>query len=210
MQNDLTVKIVEVVPLDKKREKIILESGEIFALYKGEVRRFQLENGAQIPMETIRQIYEEILKKRVKERSLYLLKSMDRTEWQIRRKLAQGYYPEQVIDYAIDFLKEYGYVDDRSYVQNYMNTYKNRKSQKEIRQKLREKGISAELLEEVAEEMTEETGEDEGEQVLIRQWLQKKGYRPDWDRKEQNRLIAFLMRKGFSLDDIYYCMREND
>lgn len=199
--------VTEVIPLDKKKYKITVEGGETFTLYRGELRRFQIESGAVLKEETLQQIYDEVLKKRVKERSLYLLKSMDRTEYEIAVKLRQGFYPQELIDYALDFLKKYGYVDDKRYIENYIHANSGRKSRRIIIQKLQQKGLSKELIESVQADMEEETSEHD-ETSMIYSLLEKKHYNPDCDYKEKNRIISFLLRRGFEMEDILSCMKK--
>ena len=85
--------VTEITSIDKKRSKIVFEQEEPIVLYNGEIRRFQIEAGKELSDKVFFQIQEEILKKRVKERALYLLKSMDRTEEEIRTKLKKGSFP---------------------------------------------------------------------------------------------------------------------
>ena len=101
------MRIISVTPLDKRRSKVLTDEDFAFALYRGELRAYNIEEGSQLSSEAYREILEKILFKRAKERTLYLLRSRDRTELEIRRKLKDGHYPQEAIDYAVDFLKRY-------------------------------------------------------------------------------------------------------
>ena len=59
--------------------------------------------------------HDKSIAEKAKHRALHLLEYMDRTEKNMRMKLAQGGYPQDVIDETIDFLKSYGYIDDQKY-----------------------------------------------------------------------------------------------
>ena len=74
------MEITAVEPLDKRRSKIFLEEKIAFVLYRGELRTYQIEEGGELSEENYKQIVEEVLIKRAKERALYLLKDRDRTE----------------------------------------------------------------------------------------------------------------------------------
>ncbi len=199
--------VTEIISIDKKRSRVFFEQEESIVLYNGEIRRFHMEAGRELKEEVFFQIQEEILKKRVKERALYLLKSMDRTEEEIRAKLKNGYYRTELIDYAICFLKEYNYIDDLRYAKNYIRTYTGKKSRKNIQQNLYLKGISKETAEEAFEIFYGET-EDIGEKEMIYALLKKRKYPfKDADRKEQNREMGFLFRKGFEMEEILYCLK---
>jgi regulatory protein len=56
----------------------------------------------------------------VQDKALSLLAKCDRTEYQIRRSLARSGYEDGEIDAAIDFLTEYGYINDASYAEKYL------------------------------------------------------------------------------------------
>ena len=43
------------------------------------------------------------------------------TERQLRDKLRQGEYPQDVIEEAVAYVKSYGYVDDRKYYLRYLH-----------------------------------------------------------------------------------------
>lgn len=65
---------------------------------------------------------------------LYLLRSMDRTEQQLRQKLKEGDYPEEIIDIAIAYVQKLHYQDDRRYASNYVDYRKKNKSRLQLKQ----------------------------------------------------------------------------
>ena len=201
------MKIVSITELNHKKSKITLQDGTVFALYKGEIRRLHLSEGMELVQEQVEEIYHEILRKRIKERALYLLKAADKTEYEIRTKLRQAFYPEELIDYAVDFLKQYRYIDDQRYAQNYINLYAERRSRRNISQKLMQKGISRELVNEILDERENELRES-CEKELIYELLRKRKYNfRETDKKAENRMIGYLLRRGFGMDDVLYCIR---
>ena len=195
------MQIISVTPLDKRRRKVLTDEDFAFALYQGEIRTYKIKEGGELTREVYREILEKVLFKRAKERTLYLLKSRDRTELEIRRKLKDGYYPQEAIDYAVDFLKRYGFVDDENYGRNYIRVYGDRRSRKQLEFELRNKGIGREAIDLLMEEC--QVSEDE----QICRFLRKRGYEKDTAQpKERAKLTAALARKGFSYDAIYRVM----
>ena len=197
------MQIISVTPLDKRRSKVLTDEDFAFVLYRGEVKRYGIEEGKELTAADYDRILREVLFKRARERSLYLLKARDRTEQEIRRKLREGFYPEAAIDYAVEFLKEYRFVDDENYGRNYIRVYGSRKSRKQIEFELRDKGLDREDI----GRLLEEQPVDEREQIL--KHLRKKGYEKGvTPPKERARIAASLARKGFSFDEIYGAMEE--
>ncbi len=197
------MQIIQITDLDKKRIRIRLEDGYVFALYKGEWRQYHLQEGEELLEEQLEEIRKEILIKRARKRVMHLLERMDRTESQLRTKLKQGYYPEDVMEDAIGYVKGYHYLDDLRYARNYARCHKDRKSQRMLKAELLAKGISKEQVAQALEE--ECSGENEQEQIL--KWVQKKNYSSQTaDLKTKQRMYQFLMRKGFCPNDILHVL----
>ncbi|MBQ0100023.1 MAG: RecX family transcriptional regulator, partial [Lachnospiraceae bacterium] len=78
----------------------------------------------EISDEAYRRILEEVLLPRAKKRVLYYLKNADKTEFQIRRKLAEGLYPEEVIEKVMEFLHRYEFADDARYAESFIEAKK--------------------------------------------------------------------------------------
>lgn len=92
-------------------------------LYRGELSGCHIEKDQELPEAVYREIMDEILWKRIRMRCLYLLKSMDRTEYQLRTKLKQNFYPEELIDRVILWLENLHYLDDVRYAESYIRTH---------------------------------------------------------------------------------------
>lgn len=194
--------VTGITELTKSRSKIEIDYAFAFVLYKGELRIYGLKEGSEISEETYREIMEEILPKRAKLRAMNLLKQRSYTRYALTEKLRQGSYPEQVIREAVDYVESFHYIDDRQYALDYMEYNKEKKSSARIRQDLMQKGISEELIREAWEECAgEETKELEREQILY--WVKKKQFSLETaDFKEKQKMMAFLYRKGFKVEDI--------
>lgn len=134
-------------------------------------------------------------------KGLYYLQFSNKTEDEMRRKLAeQGFSPASV-ENAVNFLKSYRYLNDEDYVRRYLERYGRKKSKRQIRFELHQKGISSEVL----ERMLEEQPVDETAQIVS--FLEKKNYAgEEAGREEKQKISAFLARKGFSYDAIQTAM----
>ena len=121
-------RVLSVVLLNKKKFKVLLEgtSNVTIALYPSELRRYNIQEGNFLSKEQYKSI-EDILYKRGKERALYYLKNSDKTSYQMRNKLREGFYPENIIEKIIDFLSKYGYIDDLQYAIRYITYNINKK-----------------------------------------------------------------------------------
>lgn len=204
------LQITAVKPLEKGRVQISFENGIQVVLYRSELRglseqesRLLRREGAYIPVALYRKIVTEIVGLRVKKRALFLLERMDRTERQLYDKLKQSGYPEECIEDAIAYVKNYHYIDDYRYAKQYIRLGQQKKSRQRIRMDLMKKGVARDVIEQALEE---EFCSDERSKIT--ELLEKRNYDYDCrDRKEQQRMYQFLMRRGYKSSDIMAVMR---
>lgn len=201
------MEITDVAPLDKKRRKVYIDGQYAFPLYLSELRKYNIETGATLE----ESVYDDIcslLMRRVRERILYLIADYDRSEQNIRQKISMAGYRGSFVDDAIDSLKEYGYIDDLRFARYYAESMRDTKGRSAfaISRSLYEKGISRDVIDTVMGEL------DIDEEAQILKALSSRGYNEDnirqIDDKERQKLISFLMRKGFSYDLISIYVRK--
>lgn len=191
--------ITQMDSFGKDKLLITLDEEISFCLYQKEVHHLQLEPGAELTDTLYQEIRKEILIPRARKRTMYLLERMDRTEAQLREKLRQGRYPEDIIENAIAYVKGFHYVDDLRYAESYVRCYSQSKSRRLLYQELVGKGVPRDLI----EQALEEEYETEDESAKIARWLEKKHYSTEEaDPKQRQRMYQFLLRKGFRSGDI--------
>lgn len=194
---------MEIVSEKKGRVTIFLDNGLSFPLYQKEAAGYHLEEGRELPVETWIRIRTEVLDKRAKKRAMYLLQKMDRTEHQLRQKLEENGYPQEIVECAVDYVKAYHYIDDFRYASAYIRYRQGQKSRLQLKAALQQKGISGEVIARALEEAYME-----GEEGLIVKLLEKKHYDPEnTDRKEKYKIYQYLMRRGFAGETVRHLMK---
>lgn len=201
------MRVTLIEELTKTRSKVHIEGEPAFVLYKGELRLYHVREGEELSGEDYRTILEEVLPKRAKLRAMNLLQKREYTVEALRRKLQQGGYPEAVTEEALAYVASYRYTDDLRYAVDYITCHEADRSRMRIEHDLTARGISRETMEKAWEQWQEQGGIMD-EHAMIARLLQKKNYDPEHtDRKEQQRIYAFLMRKGFSAEVVCRAMR---
>ncbi len=203
--------VTDVVELDKKRSKVFVDGEFAFVLYKGELRDYKIKVDNEISQSTYDEITGVVLSKRSKLRAMNLLQKKDYTEKQLRDKLSEGLYPQELIDEAIDYVKSYKYLDDNRFARDYITYHMSMRSRNRIIQDLVQKGIGKDFLMPIIEEIYEEAGGDADTDVELEQiqkLLIKKHYDKDMEFKDKQKIMAFLMRRGYSMDKIRHAMED--
>lgn len=194
--------VTKIQDYAKKRYQIWLDGEAAFVLYKGDLRHYRIREGEELEEEAYEQIKKELLPKRAEKRALYLLEKRDYTVAGLRRKLIEGGYSEETADAAVEKMKGYRYLDDARYADQYIRCYSGRKTRRWICAKLAEKGIAKDVIADVYERFAEEGNEADEESMAV-DLLKKRHYEGGpLEKKEMDRHIAFLMRRGFSISCI--------
>ncbi len=188
------------------KNKVHLSNGVDFTLYKGELRKLQLQEGEELSDALYETILQEILNPRARRRAMHLLEKMDRSTKQLERKLREGGYPEEAIAEAIAYVKGYHYLDDARLARSHIRFYQESRSRMRMTQDLLKKGIDRELIDACMEEELEQSQTE-----LIQKLLRKKGYDSEnATREERAKIYRFLLQRGFSSSDISRVLRDYD
>lgn len=195
--------IVQFESVAKGKIRVTFDTGLTCLLYRGEVNTLGIKENGDISESCYQQMLDEILTKRATKRAMHLLEKRDRTEKQLRDKLAEGEYPLACIDAAIAYVESYHYLDDERYARTFVRLGQEKKSRNRLKQDLMVRGISKDII---ALALDEEYEEEELTQ--IQEWLVKKHYfEKEEGEKEFQKMYAFLMRKGFQSSDVLKAMK---
>lgn len=194
--------ITRIEELDKRKVKLFLDFEFAFVLYKGELRTLHLKENQEMELSVYEEITGQILPKRAKLRCMNLLKSRPYTERQLRDKLKQGFYPLDIIDEAVSYVKSYHYVDDEGYARDYIEYHMESKSKKKLEQILTGKGIDRGIFDKIFAQCTE-NGNKRDELGMAKELLRKKNFSAENATiKEIRKISGYLYRKGFDSETI--------
>lgn len=122
-----------------------------------------------------------------------LLSYRARTGGEIRKKLAEKEYSPDIIHQVLDFLLEYGLINDTEFARSWIRNRSNLKpmGKRRLKQELLQKSIKAEIIESELTAITEEE-----EYLLALELARKRAARSSTPGIEK--IGAFLERRGFS------------
>lgn len=201
---------VRLVPKGKTQSILFLDGETAGPVKNSDMAFLSVTDGADINGEKTEEILLNCILPAGKRKALDLLGVADRTEKELRDRLAEAGYGEAVIVYIMDYVKQFPYLNDSRYAYNYLYSFGGKKSLREIRQKLMEKGITDELYKDAlaryledrklaAEARGEDYDPDEDPELFA---VRKLAYRKvaegtPLSREQREKLSASLLRKGF-------------
>lgn len=194
--------ITGIIDLNKSRAKVEIDGEFAFVLYKGELHILGIKEGQELTEAAYQEIMTKILPKRAKLRAMNLLKGRAYTTFQLKSKLKDGGYPEQIVEDAVEYVASFGYVNDSQYAYDFIEYHKEMKSKNRIITDLLKKGIAGETIEAAFEEAVGNDRENLEREQIIR-LAEKRHFIPQTATyEEKQKMMAFLYRKGFSVDSI--------
>ena len=199
--------VKQVTKCGKSRNLVKLESGLSFPLYTSEVTKFDAWEGCDLSDESLSEIMTRILPSRCIKRAMNLLQKKSFAEGELVRKLSDGGYPDEVVEKAVEYVRSFGYIDDVRYASDYIRYHSSQgRGKNRIRMDLKAKGISDDSFEKAWDENCE-LGLIPGAEEEIAKLLEKKHFNPDMERADKDKIAAFIMRRGFSAEDIFRTMK---
>lgn len=132
-----------------------------------------------------------------KKKAMSLLKYMDRTEWQLRDKLAAKGFSEEAVEGAVDYVKSFHYLDDYRYTVHFVELHYEQRSRQRMRQDLYQRHVPEEYIDLALESICE------NDDIALQEALRKitKG-ETEFSYEEKQKIAGKLYRKGFRLGDI--------
>lgn len=184
----------------KNRCSIFLDNEFAFGLDQEVVLQFGLKKGDILTDQQIDQLLLNEEKKRAKDRALNFLSYRDRSEKEIRTKLRDVGYDENIIEWVIGELKRLKFLDDERFAQSFAQTQMITRPVGEyfLKRELKQKGVAEELIEQTIEKTYGE--KDQFSVALELAQQRKKRYIGIDEVKAKKRVSDFLLRRGFSWD----------
>jgi regulatory protein len=190
--------IVEIEKLKNRKNKVIMDTGDILYLYNSELKKLGLDIDSDISDDFYELIMREYIFARAKKKALAILERSINSKHQVRTKLKRADYNDYVIDKVIEFLEEYKFVDDYLYAKIYFEANSSRKRSLELKMELKKRGIDNDIIQTVFEEIS-----DDSEELAVRKFIRKyqdaEGNIPE---EKKIKALSALYRKGFNKDII--------
>lgn len=194
--------VTDIKPQRKSDRLSVFIDGEFaFSLIEDDLMFFKIKVNEEISQKTYDYITDTVVYIKAQDTALKFLSHKMRTEKEIRKKLIENEYNENVMERVIEFLLKYNYINDFEYCLAYIRQSQRLKpmGSMAIKQKLRFYGIDDCII----EKAISESEIDETEQAA--KILDKKLHIEDLeniDVAKKRKLQDFLLRRGYSYDII--------
>lgn len=174
----------------------IFLDGEFYSgIYIDTCVKYGLTEDMDIKEEFLKEILFESDKSIALNKTAKYISSALKSKEQVTKYLQGKGYFNEVIDFVIDKLEEYNYINDEEFVTAYINTYSHKYGKYKLKANLLQKGINSQLIDNY---MKLFDFNDEVIYNLAKKYVKNKTL----DYNTSQKLIRFLLSRGFSFDEI--------
>ena len=193
---------IEIQKKRKDRYNIYIDDEFRFGVDEGTLIDFDLRKDREISEEEVEKIENEEVVVKAFNSAMRSLKLRDRSEKEIRDKLKQKELAVSAIDKAIKKLYRLEFLNDKRFAEMFVRDRMKLKpkGKRVLSLELAQKGIDKDIIEEVLSELV--GGEEELD--LAKRVFEKaeKKYGGPEDSEAKQKIIKYMVSKGFSWDDI--------
>lgn len=193
--------VTDIKPQVKKQNRVsvFIDGKFAFGLDKSDCTFMGLKIGTELTQERYDYIIDNAVYAKAYQKADRYIGFKMRTEKEVRNKLIEEGYSDEITERVIATMVKYKYIDDMSYAIMYAKDCRKLKKwgPERIKAELYKKGISTEYIDNALNESdTDDTTE------IIETLLEKRIRNTPIDLKEKQKHINFLLRRGFKYDDI--------
>ncbi|MBY0754927.1 recombination regulator RecX [Clostridium sardiniense] len=198
---------IEAGKRNKDRANIYIDDEYAFSVNMEIVYKFGLREKEEVDREKLLQI--SILENlsKCKETALRTVERSYKTEKEIRDKLLLKEFDEETIEKTVEFLKEYGFIDDSKFVRMFVKDRIKNQGKNKIKYALLQKGINKYLIDEVFGELDRDDEIKRAIELCEKKYLSIIKRESD-DFKIKNKITRYLLGRGYDYDIAKECIGE--
>lgn len=187
---------------NKEKYNIFLDGKFAFGLSMTDILYFKIEDGEEISDEKVSYIKDNLIYIKAQDTAMNYLGYKMRSGFEVRKKLSEKEFSEEIIEKVMMFLDKYNYINDKAYCISFMNERERLKPKGKyvLKMELIGKGIKESDIEDAFLEC--DIDEIGGAVLLLEKKIRNFSNDENIDEKERKRVFAFLQRRGYSYDII--------
>lgn len=184
---------------NKDMISVFIDNQYSFSLPEEEYIRLGFYEKSEITEEELSYIKREVLQKSARSKAIKYVSFRLLSEKELFVKLQSKGFDEDTVRIVVDDFKAMGYINDKIYAQKFVfeRSKLKPKSKKMLKMELSNRGISDDIIDEVLDNF------EYDEVTIIERLIRKKfGKYNLADPKMENKVISFLMHRGFAYETV--------
>ena len=181
---------------NKDRYSVYVDGDYAFSLSADELVAQKIASNQEITKEQLETLIKTAVEDKAYQAALGLIARRTRSVWEMQQYLARKQYDQPIITKILNKLISRGLLNDKAFAEAWVQNRQLLKptSRRKLQQELQQKNISKSIISEVLADY------EDAEQNALKALVEKKRPLPRY--QDQSKLMAYLVRQGFSYGDI--------
>jgi len=181
---------------NKDRYSVYVDGDYAFSLSADELVAQKIASNQEITKEQLETLIKTAVEDKAYQAALGLIARRTRSVWEMQQYLARKQYNQPIITKILNKLSSRGMLNDTAFAEAWVQNRQLLKptSRRKLQQELQQKNISKSIISEVLADY------EDAEQNALKALVEKKRPLPRY--QDQSKLMAFLVRQGFTYGDI--------
>ena len=188
---------IEIQKSNDERANLYLDEKFFSGISLELVVKEHLKVGMEIDENKLSELILEDEKGKALAKAVKYIGSNLKTEKQLRDYLKKKEYNSVTIDYVMDKLKEYDYLNDENFAKAYILTYSKKYGKLKLKSQLKIKGIKDSVIENLLEDVQSDSID-----LVAKKYMKNK----ELNYENLQKLMRFLYSRGYEFDDINSCV----
>lgn len=178
------------------RYSIYADGKYLFSLSESELLNTGIKINQEIDKSRLTELKKTAQLDKAYDRSLNLISRRIRSRWEIEQYLTRKEYNTEIIEETLNMLSKRGYVNDEEFAHRWVVNRRllKKTSKRRLLQELRAKRVNQEIIDQALKK------DEADEKEILLDLIEKK--RSQSRYKDNEKLMAYLMRQGFNYGDI--------
>lgn len=188
---------------NKERYSVYVDGDYAFSLSAEELVTQKIASNQEITKEQLKTLIKTAVEDKAYQASLGLIARRPRSIWEMQQYLARKQYDQPIITKILNKLSSRGLLNDKAFAEAWVQNRQLLKptSRRKLQQELQQKNISKSIISEVLADY------EDAEQNALKALVEKKRPLPRY--QDQAKLMAYLVRQGFSYSDVKAVLSDN-
>lgn len=190
---------IEVQKNNKQRASLFIDNEFYCGLSCETVVKNRLKEGLEVSLEFIDFLKNETEREVALSKTIGFISKSQKTIKQINDYLTKKGFESEIVEYVLQKLAEYNFVDDEEFAKNFVKYKTKSNGKRKILMELKQKGVE----EETAKQSIEDFSKDEENIYFVAEKYLRLKPR---DLKTKQKAFRFLASKGYETENIIKCL----
>lgn len=192
---------IEIQKRNKNRVNLYLDDEFSSGLSVETVMKNHLKEGQEIQKEDLEILICETEKEIALSKAVSYISKCQKTKKEIFKYLSSKGFEENIINFVVEKLEEYKFIDDEQYVKNYIKFKNKNNGKRKLAMELKQRGVDDQLSRENLEIFTEDR---KNIVYALEKYLKNK----ELDLKTKQKAYRFLASRGYESEDILFALND--